>query len=94
MDCLQQTVRQEGLRGLYKGLSASYIGTLETAMQWTLYEYLKMSFRSGEEQGGSATQSMEEALAAGSSKLVAAVALYPHEVRQYEAPRKHCTNCE
>lgn len=80
VDCVRETVRQEGIRGLYKGLSASYIGTLETAVQWTLYEYLKSTLRSGDGHTGSVTQSAEEAIAAGSSKLVAAVALYPHEV--------------
>lgn len=82
MDCVKETVRQEGVRGLYKGLSASYIGTFETAVQWTLYEYLKSSMRSSDEHSGGATQSIEEAVSAGSSKLVAAVALYPHEVRR------------
>lgn len=83
MDCVKETVRHEGMKGLYKGLSASYIGTLETAVQWTLYEYLKSSLRSGDEHAGSVSRSVEEAVSAGSSKLVAALALYPHEVCQY-----------
>jgi solute carrier family 25 protein 33/36 len=82
MDCVKETVRQEGFKGLYKGLSASYIGTLETAVQWTLYEYLKTNFRSDDEHVGGVSQSLQEAVSAGSSKLVAAVALYPHEVSQ------------
>jgi solute carrier family 25 protein 33/36 len=82
MDCVKETVRQEGFKGLYKGLSASYIGTLETAVQWTLYEYLKTNFQPDDEHVGGASQSLQEAVSAGSSKLVAAVALYPHEVRQ------------
>lgn len=86
LDCLGETVRKEGLRALYKGLSASYIGTLETAVQWTLYEHLKSSLRSDQERNGSVVQSAEEAISAGSSKLVAAVALYPHEVRQQHSP--------
>lgn len=80
VDCVRETVRLEGIRGLYKGLSASYIGTLETAVQWTLYEYLKSSLRPEDGHTSSVTQSAKEAIAAGSSKLVAAVALYPHEV--------------
>lgn len=31
-------IKQDGIRGLYKGLSASYIGVSEGVIQWTLYE--------------------------------------------------------
>jgi solute carrier family 25 protein 33/36 len=31
-------LKQDGIRGLYKGLSASYIGVSEGVIQWTLYE--------------------------------------------------------
>ncbi len=38
LDCVRQVVRQEGIRGLYRGLSASYLGTVETALHLVLYE--------------------------------------------------------
>jgi solute carrier family 25 protein 33/36 len=87
MDCVRQTLRQEGARGFYRGLSASYIGTLETAVQWVFYEHLKATFSTqhsaerSEGQTGAYVRPMTEAAAAGASKLVAAIALYPHEVR-------------
>lgn len=31
-------VRHEGIRGLYRGLSASYLGVSEGVIQWVLYE--------------------------------------------------------
>lgn len=32
LDCVRQVLRHEGLKGLYKGLSASYLGSVETAL--------------------------------------------------------------
>jgi len=31
-------LRKEGLPGLYRGLSASYLGVSEGVIQWVLYE--------------------------------------------------------
>jgi solute carrier family 25, member 33/36 len=42
-DCVKQTVRNEGVRGLYKGLTASYLGVTESTLQWVLYERMKLS---------------------------------------------------
>jgi solute carrier family 25 protein 33/36 len=39
--CVRSIVHDEGLRGLYKGLGASYLGAIESALQWVLYEHLK-----------------------------------------------------
>ena len=36
-----QILRVEGIRGLYKGLSASYLGVSESTIQWVLYEQFK-----------------------------------------------------
>lgn len=38
LDCVRQTIKTEGVRGLYKGLSASYLGVSESTLQWVLYE--------------------------------------------------------
>ncbi|RUS31069.1 hypothetical protein BC938DRAFT_478518 [Jimgerdemannia flammicorona] len=39
--CLIQIVRDEGIKGLYKGMSASYLGVAESTIQWVVYEQLK-----------------------------------------------------
>ncbi|KAF9901286.1 hypothetical protein EC991_006305 [Linnemannia zychae] len=39
-----EILRTEGLRGLYKGLSASYLGVAEGTIQWVIYEHLKTRF--------------------------------------------------
>jgi len=40
-DCAKKLVVEEGVRGLYKGLSASYFGVIESTLQFVLYERLK-----------------------------------------------------
>ncbi|ORY69265.1 mitochondrial carrier domain-containing protein [Leucosporidium creatinivorum] len=70
--------RAEGIRGFYKGLSASLLGVTEGTIQWTLYEKFKSVANHGkraEEQGG-----WRVSAAAGGAKLVATMITYPHEV--------------
>ena len=43
IDCLLKIVRNEGVRGLYRGLAASYFGMFESTIQFALYEHLKAS---------------------------------------------------
>ena len=82
MSSMQMTlhiVRQEGIKGLYKGMSASYLGVAEGTIQWVLYERLKkMSAPQAAEQKRSKLSSMVGA--AGVAKLVASLITYPHEV--------------
>ncbi len=89
-DCIRQVVRQEGFRGLYKGMSASYLGVSESTLQWVLYEQMKKSLEKRNkaiEQSGRPMNLLDTMIdwtgsvgAAGSAKLVAALATYPHEV--------------
>ena len=71
--------RADGIRGFYKGLSASLLGVTEGTIQWTLYERFKLMAnygRTAEDQGG-----WRVSAAAGGAKLVATIITYPHEVR-------------
>ncbi|KAG5921553.1 hypothetical protein E4U42_005792 [Claviceps africana] len=89
-DCVRQIVRDEGMRGLYKGMSASYLGVAESTLQWMLYEQLKASLarreeriqRSGREKTwwDRTVDWTGKAGAAGGAKLLAAILAYPHEV--------------
>lgn len=76
-DCLKKVVRAEGIRGLYKGLSASYLGVAEGTIQWVLYEKLKGYLRT---RDSSNHDWLNYFLAAAGSKLFAATLTYPHEV--------------
>jgi solute carrier family 25 protein 33/36 len=40
-NALKIIIKEEGIRGLYKGLSASILGLSESTIQFVLYEYLK-----------------------------------------------------
>ncbi len=78
LDCLSRVVREEGVRGLYKGLSASYLGVAEGTIQWVLYERLKKSLPKSSD--GATTAWGTYFAAAAGSKLFAATLTYPHEV--------------
>lgn len=78
-DCLRKVVEREGVRGLYKGLSASYLGVIEGTIQWVLYEQLKQNLKS-KETSTSKGSWLNYFFAAAGSKLVAATLTYPHEV--------------
>lgn len=88
VDCVRQVVRNEGIRGLYRGLSASYLGSVETALHLVLYERLKSIFRRSlktTDAMGAATWTevanwISTSGAAGSAKLAANIMTYPHEV--------------
>ncbi|GAA5951037.1 hypothetical protein JCM3765_004659 [Sporobolomyces pararoseus] len=80
-----QIYRTEGIRGFYKGLSASLLGVTEGTIQWSLYEqFKKIAARTtpynvnGQEEA--VTEGWRVSVAAGMAKLVATVITYPHEV--------------
>lgn len=90
-DCIKQTVRHEGIKGLYRGLTASYLGVTESTMQWVMYERMKLSLARREARRLATPGYQRKFLddveewggkfsAAAFAKLIAAVATYPHEV--------------
>lgn len=40
-ECIQGIYKQSGIRGFYKGITASYFGISETVVHFVIYEYLK-----------------------------------------------------
>ena len=100
IDCIRQTVRAEGFKGLYRGLSASYLGVTESTLQWVLYERMKayLSIREARIAALGRTPTLwDETVswtgkvgAAGTAKFFAALVTYPHEVirtRLRQAPQ-------
>ncbi|PRP82230.1 hypothetical protein PROFUN_06242 [Planoprotostelium fungivorum] len=94
-DCIRKVWREEGVRGFYRGLVASYVGITESAMQFVLYEKFKHLMqvqkykaihgiteeKITKEQANTITLGTTEYLTVASlSKLIAAAATYPHEV--------------
>ncbi|KAK1658517.1 mitochondrial substrate carrier [Colletotrichum godetiae] len=102
LDCVQKVLRKEGIPGLYRGLSASYLGTVETVLHLVLYEKLKVLFQApflshrprrnphpGWEELG---RWVSTSGAAGCAKFAAVLVTYPHEVirtRLRQAPTEN-----
>lgn len=91
-NCLRSIIRNEGILGLYKGLSASYLGSVESVIQWVLYEQMRNIIRqkSIEEYGNIAEEDKTTFIkfkewcqlsgSAGAAKLFSSIITYPHEV--------------
>lgn len=90
LDCVSQTIRKEGIGGLYRGLSASFLGVSEITLQWVLYEQMKLHIKKRESSvvaSGRIWSNWDyingwaaKVAAAGGAKLLAAIVTYPHEV--------------
>ncbi|PPQ95572.1 hypothetical protein CVT26_008600 [Gymnopilus dilepis] len=78
--CIKKIMREEGVRGFYKGLSASYLGVTEGTIQWVLYERLKKLSVATEGKQGALSQWAGMLGSAGTAKFVASLITYPHEV--------------
>jgi solute carrier family 25 protein 33/36 len=86
IDVIRNIYRQNGIRGFYKGISASYIGVSETIVHFVIYEQIKAQLQLY--QSGQNHSSDEPDLfnfvsylgAAACSKLCASTLCYPHEV--------------
>ena len=90
LDCTLQILRQEGIKGMYRGLGASYLGVAESTLHLTLYEQMKISISRRKEMVRSdvrgktswdhAADWVGMSAAAGISKLFSVLVGYPHEV--------------
>ena len=80
--CIKQILREEGVRGFYKGMTASYLGVTEGTIQWVWYEKLKKMRAAGEGEARGGWKEWAGMLgSAGTAKCVASLITYPHEVR-------------
>ncbi|KAL7621195.1 Pyrimidine nucleotide transporter, mitochondrial [Parahypoxylon ruwenzoriense] len=89
-DCIRQVMRDEGPRGFFKGLSASYLGVTESTLQWMMYEELKRQLRQRRERVARSGREKTwwdhtvdwtgNFMGAGAAKGLASILTYPHEV--------------
>ncbi|XP_061797879.1 solute carrier family 25 member 36-A-like [Nerophis lumbriciformis] len=88
-ECVRRVYQMEGLRGFYRGMSASYAGISETVIHFVIYESIKrkllqaraQSSMEGEEESvKDASDFVGMMLAAATSKTCATTLAYPHEV--------------
>jgi solute carrier family 25 folate transporter 32 len=68
----------EGIRGLFKGLSASLLGLSHVAIQFPIYEEFKRRLAARNNDGK--LSSTDLVLASAGSKFIASSITYPHEV--------------
>lgn len=80
VDAARKILALEGWRGLYKGLGPSLLGLAHVAIQFPLYERIKMAMLAGQERGDERVFVAVVLLASMVSKVTAAVVTYPHEV--------------
>jgi solute carrier family 25 folate transporter 32 len=80
-DAARTIVREEGFRGLYKGLIPALLLTTHGAVQFSVYEYLKEEARKQFDDGnGSGQAAWLSTLLGGISKIAATVVTYPYQV--------------
>ncbi|XP_028308800.1 solute carrier family 25 member 33 [Gouania willdenowi] len=86
LQCARYVYRSEGIRGFYRGLTASYAGISETMICFLIYETLKKKilakneFDSGKSDNKAPSDFLSLMLAAAVSKGCASCIAYPHEV--------------
>jgi solute carrier family 25 protein 33/36 len=92
IDCARRMLKEEGVKSFYKGLSAGYLGIIETAIQFVLYEHMKERLTAGRQAASSsptlpvATTAMQPVktvdvlVASGLAKFSACLIAYPHEL--------------
>lgn len=88
-ECVHKVYRADGLKGFYRGMSASYAGISETVIHFVIYESIKgkllqqkadSAMDSDEESVKEASDFVGMMLAAATSKTCATSIGYPHEV--------------
>jgi solute carrier family 25 protein 33/36 len=85
--CIKKIYRSGGIKGFYKGITASYFGISETVVHLVTYEAIKarlIAARVGLNESEDNTKSSKDFLgfmmAAAISKTIASCIAYPHEV--------------
>ncbi|RAL16483.1 putative mitochondrial carrier protein [Aspergillus homomorphus CBS 101889] len=82
-DAARKMYRSEGIRSFYSGLTPALLGLTHVAIQFPLYEYLKMAFTGygiGEHPDSGSSHWFGITAATFLSKVCASTVTYPHEV--------------
>ncbi|CAH1776154.1 unnamed protein product [Owenia fusiformis] len=89
--CISDVYKNHGLKGFYKGITASYFGISETMIHFVIYEALKAKLMESDRKKYANNTDCSEAetkirhflkymLAGATSKTCASTLTYPHEV--------------
>lgn len=77
---VNKILKEKGVLGFYKGISASYFGVMETALYFVIYEKLKAISNKHLSDSESNMRFVGYFTSAGFSKSLASCLCYPHEV--------------
>lgn len=85
-ECVRRVYKADGLRGFYRGMSASYAGISETVIHFVIYENIKRrlleakapNMEEEEDSSKDASDFIGMMLAAATSKTCATSIAYPH----------------
>lgn len=89
-ECIRKVYQTDGLKGFYRGMSASYAGISETVIHFVIYESIKQklleykiasTMENDEESVKEASDFVGMMLAAATSKTCATTIAYPHGKR-------------
>ncbi|XP_030073118.1 solute carrier family 25 member 36 [Microcaecilia unicolor] len=89
LECIRKVYQADGVKGFYRGMSASYAGISETVIHFVIYETIKrklLEYKTSanmdeeEESVKEASDFVGMMLAAATSKTCATCIAYPHEV--------------
>ena len=91
--CIKRVFRNEGIKGFYRGVTASYVGISETVIQFVIYEHLRNLLleheKRLEDEARSKMDFINFMVAGGTAKFIACVAAYPHEVVRTRLREEH-----
>jgi len=83
-NCFQNIYKEHGVRGLWKGVTASYWGISETMIHFVIYEYLKKELAIMQNKKKNDDKTTFDfvcfMLCGACSKTCATIVAYPHEV--------------
>lgn len=91
-ECVRRVYKADGLRGFYRGMSASYAGISETVIHFVIYESIKRKLLESKASANmdDEDESVKDAsdfvgmmLAAATSKTCATSIAYPHGRRTF-----------
>lgn len=102
LSMIRRVYKREGIKGFYKGVTASYAGVSETMIQFVIYEHLRglLLRNHNEDDDKGKMDFLNFMVAGGCAKFIACVIAYPHEVvrtrlREESAIKRgfsgHCT---
>jgi solute carrier family 25 protein 33/36 len=78
LGCAQKILKEKGVLGFYKGISASYFGICESAMYFVIYERLKQVSKDNLNGASQNLAMLSYFTSAGFAKSLASCICYPH----------------